>query len=120
MSTNYQKILLIGYGYIGQFLFNSLDKRGYDCTVLSETIERRSDKKIERRYQDLTSVFLAEFTHIFWFAGHSSVSKSKSDPIGAMRNNVISLLNWPANCRLMLSWFTQVLLVFILVLKMEK
>ena len=91
MSTNYQKILLIGYGYIGQFLFNSLDKRGYDCTVLSETIERRSDKKIERRYQDLTSVFLADFTHIFWFAGHSSVSKSKSDPIGAMRNNVISL-----------------------------
>ena len=31
------------------------------------------------------------FTHILWFAGHSSVQKSKSDPIGAMRNNVTSL-----------------------------
>ncbi len=91
MVSKNRKILLIGDGYIGQFLFSSLNERGFDCTVISKTIKENSNKKIERRYQDLTSKFLGNFTHIFWFAGHSSVEKSKSDPIGAMRNNVVSL-----------------------------
>ena len=91
MVSKDRKLLLIGDGYIGQFLFNSLNKRGHECTVISQSIKDNSDKKIARRFQDLTSSFLANFTHILWFAGHSSVAKSKLDPIGAMRNNVISL-----------------------------
>ena len=98
------KILLIGNGYIGQFLFNSLNKKKYDCTILSKTIKESSDKKVEGRFQDITSDFLVKFTHILWFAGHSSVSMSKSDPIGAMRNNVTSLFELacklPANAKL--------------------
>ena len=91
MVSKNRKILLVGDGYIGQFLFNNLNKRGHDCTVISQAIKDNSEKKIERRFQDLTSSFLTKFTHILWFAGHSSVAKSKLDPIGAMRNNVVSL-----------------------------
>jgi UDP-glucose 4-epimerase len=87
------KILLIGYGYIGQYLYAELTKKGYEITVVSKNLNGSKSDFIEASYEELTQSFLKEFTHILWFAGHSSVAMSVEDPLGAINNNVISLFD---------------------------
>lgn len=87
------KILLIGYGYIGQYLYAELTRKGYEITVVSKNLNGNERGFIETIYEELTQSFLKEFTHILWFAGHSNVAMSVEDPLGAINNNVISLFD---------------------------
>jgi UDP-glucose 4-epimerase len=85
------KILLLGHGYIGSYLLNELKKQGIDCTCLSQSPDPNNKDLIIENYKDLTSYYLSQFSHVLWFAGHSSVSQSMQDPIGAVSNNVTNL-----------------------------
>jgi UDP-glucose 4-epimerase len=94
------RILLLGYGYIGQYIFRELNANGYDCTVVSRRIDEGSSNMIKGLYQNLSKDFLDSFSHVLWFAGHSSVPISNSDPVGAIENNVISLFGLVQKLRL--------------------
>ena len=47
-----------------------------------------------KRYQDLSKDFIGRFDAIIWLAGHSSVSHAVTDPVGALRNNLVDLFEF--------------------------
>ena len=100
------KILLVGHGYVGSYLLPALSKAGLDVSVCDQNVDRLAGvpNAMRCRYQELTIADLADFNVILWFAGHSSVPMSLSDPDGALANNCLDLLHFarrkPLNSRL--------------------
>jgi UDP-glucose 4-epimerase len=90
------KILLVGHGYVGSFLLPVLTQAGYDVSVCDQNVDRLAGVRnaMRCRYQELTIADLADFKIILWFAGHSSVPMSLSDPDGALANNCLDLLHF--------------------------
>jgi UDP-glucose 4-epimerase len=90
------KVLLIGgLGYVGSFLYDFLISKEYQVDICDDG--RRSNNsnafvKYPFSYNNLTSKIINDYDSILWFAGHSSVEVSNSDPIGAIENNTISLV----------------------------
>lgn len=92
-------ILLVGgLGYIGTYLNEYLVNLGLvvDICDHSKSLNSRSNINIKYpyNYSGLTAKDLAQYDCILWFAGHSSVSESNSDPIGALNNNMINLIDF--------------------------
>lgn len=91
------KILLIGgRGYVGSFLYDFLSSKEYQIDICDDG--RRSNNsnafvKYPFNYDNLTSKIINDYDYILWFAGHSSVGVSNSDPIGAIENNAIALID---------------------------
>ena len=88
-----KKILLIGYGYIGSYLYNYLSNQGLQITVCDRSSEniKGLNNTIASPYQALQTEELSKFDAILWFAGHSSVPASIEDPDGALKNNCLDL-----------------------------
>lgn len=100
------KILLVGHGYVGSYLLPALVQAGHDVSVCEQNVDRLTGvpNAMRCRYQELTIADLSDFSVILWFAGHSSVPMSLSDPDGALANNCLDLLHFarrkPLNARL--------------------
>ena len=86
-----QNILILGNGYIGSYLYKEFLNLGLNCSILSKSPDKNNDALIVSDYKDLSAGFLSTFSHVLWFAGHSSVPQSVKDPIGSVSNNVIGL-----------------------------
>jgi len=89
-------ILLIGgCGYIGSYLYNKLSEENI---VDSVDIELRGNpnnhKNRKINYKLLNGEQLKVYDSIVWFGGHSSVSASFSDPVGALENNCLNLIKF--------------------------
>ncbi|MBT8564063.1 SDR family oxidoreductase [Polynucleobacter paneuropaeus] len=89
-----KNILLVGgCGYIGSFLFTKLKDAG--CSVVVCDILKRGNPLkldlINKDYSELDDIELINYDAVLWFAGHSSVSLSISDPEGALKNNCLNL-----------------------------
>ncbi|MEQ1715199.1 MAG: NAD(P)-dependent oxidoreductase [Hyphomicrobium sp.] len=99
-------VLLVGHGYVGSFLRLRLEAAGQTVAVCEQNVQRVAGLPlaIRCRYQELACSDFREFDAILWFAGHSSVPMSLSDPDGAMNNNCLDLLQLarrkPARTRL--------------------
>lgn len=91
-----KNILLVGYGYIGSYLYQDLIDHGYQVTVCDKVInfEGTLGGIIHLPYQELTSQELVTYDAILWFAGHSSVPMSIEDPLGALNNNCLDLFEF--------------------------
>jgi len=89
-------ILLIGgCGYIGSYLFQRLLAHGYGVSVC-DRLARGNPLALPIKaldYNDLTPESLAPFDAVLWFAGHSSVGQSITDPQGAIANNCLNLFS---------------------------
>lgn len=91
------KILLVGgMGYIGSYLYPYLTNLGFSVDICDHSKKTIIDLKVAYpfNYNALTSKDLAKYRVILWFAGHSSVSESNIDPIGALNNNMINLIDF--------------------------
>tara|TARA_B100002019_G_scaffold267943_1_gene259431 strand:+ start:1179 stop:2060 length:882 start_codon:yes stop_codon:yes gene_type:complete len=90
-------VLVIGSsGYIGSRLCYELVKQGHDvsgCDVSKPDFNQDNITFIHKNYNELVSSELKVYKCIFWFAGHSTVSKSIDDPFGSFTNNVSDLLD---------------------------
>ena len=91
------KILLIGgCGYVGSYLYERLSATFSDLTVCD--LMRRGNplaiNLIQSDYASLELDFLKDFDAVVWFAGHSSVQQSISDPQGALANNCLNLFSF--------------------------
>lgn len=86
------RVLLIGYGYVGSYLYHNLS-RSKDIHI--DVLDKNNNEEVSyiMDYRETSNNLLREYTHLLWFAGHSSVQMSKSDPYGAVDNNVIGLYN---------------------------
>lgn len=94
--TRQQTILLIGgCGYVGSYLFQRLLAHGYGVSVCDRLVRGNPlalpIKALD--YNDLTPESLAPFDAVLWFAGHSSVGQSITDPQGAIANNCLNLFS---------------------------
>ncbi|NCX94651.1 MAG: NAD-dependent epimerase/dehydratase family protein, partial [Gammaproteobacteria bacterium] len=91
------KILLVGgFGYIGSYVGKRLSEDGYDFDV-SDRGDRGNltgRSATYAAYQEMNSAQLAKYTHVLWFAGHSSVARSIEDPNGAIDNNCMQLMDF--------------------------
>ena len=91
-----QTILLIGgCGYVGSYLFQRLLAQGYRVSVC-DRLARGNPLALPIKaldYNDLTPESLAPFDTVLWFAGHSSVGQSITDPQGAIANNCLNLFS---------------------------
>ena len=91
-----QTILLIGgCGYVGSYLFQRLLAHGYGVSVCDK-LARGNPLALPIKaldYNDLTPEVLAPFGAVLWFAGHSSVGQSITDPQGAIANNCLNLFS---------------------------
>lgn len=89
-------ILLIGgNGYIGSYLNFYLKKKGYKVDICDQYPMNKSSVCIYPfSYTGITSKDLAKYNAVLWFAGHSSVSQSNADPIGALNNNMVNLIDF--------------------------
>lgn len=90
-------ILLVGgMGYIGSYLYTYLTNLGFKVDICDHTRNKNSDLRIAYpyNYNALTSKDLTKYKAILWFAGHSSVSEANADPIGALNNNMINLIDF--------------------------
>lgn len=91
-----QTILLIGgCGYVGSYLFQCLLAHGYRVSVC-DRLARGNPLALPIKaldYNDLTPESLAPFDTVLWFAGHSSVGQSITDPQGAIANNCLNLFS---------------------------
>ena len=89
------KVLLIGAaGYIGSYLTQALSNV-YQidvCDYLDIELDRSRHYKMD--YRNLSAKDINEYSWVLWFAGHSSVPKSLNDPIGALYNNNIGLIEF--------------------------
>lgn len=96
-SSNSHKILLIGgCGYIGSYLYQRLEYSGFAVTVV-DLLKRGNPlciPVINDDYANLSDDFLRRFDAVLWFAGHSSVGQSVSDPDGAVANNCLNLFSF--------------------------
>jgi UDP-glucose 4-epimerase len=92
-----KNILLIGgCGYIGTFLFSKLQESNYSIIVY-DTIKRGNPLEINiinKDYAEIDIFDLTNFDVVLWFAGHSSVGLSISDPEGALKNNCLNLYSF--------------------------
>jgi UDP-glucose 4-epimerase len=93
-------ILLIGgAGYIGSYLLPRLQDDGFNVDVCD--IGLRGYPHGAVRYAcdcaALDRHALERYSHILWFAGHSSVGAAISDPQGALQNNCLNLVTLRAN-----------------------
>lgn len=95
-SARQQRILLIGgCGYVGSYLFQRLLAHGYGVSVCDK-LTRGNPLALPIKaldYNDLTPEVLASFDAVLWFAGHSSVGQSITDPQGAIANNCLNLFS---------------------------
>ena len=87
------KILLVGHGYVGSYLFRFLQEKVTDITCC-DAHQGGPEVTLRSRYQDLTAEQIAQFDTILWFAGHSNVPMSIKDPEGALANNCLDLLEF--------------------------
>ena len=79
-------LVIGGRGYIGSFLVEQwLNHSNFSI----EVIDQQGQDGV--RYQDLSRHFLDKFDSVIWLAGHSSVSQSLADPVGALSNNLVDL-----------------------------
>lgn len=88
-----ENILIIGgSGYVGRYLKEKLTKE-YRVDICDRSV---ADKKINIDYnidyRNLAAKDIIKYDWILWFAGHSSVPVSINDPMGALYNNSIGLL----------------------------
>lgn len=92
------RILQIGNGYVGSYLAPRLVARGHDVVVCDAHPppgdESTGTSRLHCRYQDLRTSDLEDADLILWFAGHSSVPRSLDDPLGALHNNCLDLLQF--------------------------
>lgn len=88
------KLLVVGYGYVGSFLVDRLRQENHAVTVCEARPDAVPDgiDVLSCRYQDLADEALRDTDCILWFAGHSNVAISLSDPDGALTNNCLDLL----------------------------
>lgn len=97
-----QKILLVGgCGYIGSYLYQQLQRDGFDVTVC-DLLKRGNPlglDVIQCDYAELREDFLAAFDAVLWFGGHSSVGESMKDPDGAVANNCLNLFSFAKRLR---------------------
>jgi UDP-glucose 4-epimerase len=95
-SPSPKKILLIGgCGYVGSYLFQRLIAQGFRVSVCDK-LARGNPLALPIEafdYNDLTPEVLAPFDAVLWFAGHSSVGQSITDPQGAIANNCLNLFS---------------------------
>jgi len=88
-------ILIIGgCGYIGSYLYSSLRRDGFEVDICDTCVRGNpGGYRIQFMcdYQLLSPNILSSYTHVLWFAGHSSVADASHDPIGALRNNCLNL-----------------------------
>lgn len=92
-------ILLVGgLGYIGTYLNEYLLNLGFVVDICDHSKNLNSGSNINVKYpynySGLTAKDLSQYDCILWFAGHSSVSESNTDPIGALNNNMINLIDF--------------------------
>jgi UDP-glucose 4-epimerase len=93
------KILLVGgLGYIGSYLNQYLLNLGINVDICDHVkrpnLALNAEIKYPYSYTGLTAKDLAQYDSILWFAGHSSVFESNKDPIGALNNNMINLIDF--------------------------
>ena len=92
-----RNVLLVGgCGYIGSYLFERLIANGFTVSVCDK-LSRGNPLNLpitSLDYNDLTPEELARFETILWFAGHSSVGQSITDPQGAIANNCLNLFSF--------------------------
>lgn len=88
------KVLLIGHGYVGSYLRPIVEAAGHDVVICDQNLQRITGVPFAMRcrYQELSFGDFRDFDVILWFAGHSSVPMSLSDPDGAVANNCLDLL----------------------------
>ena len=89
-------LLVGGCGYIGSFLYSRLVEEGVSprvCDYLSRG-NPLGLPVLEQDYATITSEELAGFDVVVWFAGHSSVPQSITDPEGALANNCLNLFSF--------------------------
>jgi UDP-glucose 4-epimerase len=89
------RILLVGgSGYIGSYLQNKLTADGYafDVCDLGWRGHVLGPVLFACDYAALANETVAGYSHILWFAGHSSVGAAVADPHGALMNNCINLV----------------------------
>ena len=90
------KILLIGgLGYIGSYLYHYLKSKMIEVNICDDL--RRGNPldlpcSYPYDYHGLTSKEFGNYDAVLWFAGHSSVSTAMADPMGAINNNMIHLI----------------------------
>lgn len=88
------KLLLVGgCGYIGSYLYPQLQRDGFEVDICDLTLRGNPGYPIRfaHDYALLTAEQLSDYTHVLWFAGHSSVASAMADPTGALRNNCLKL-----------------------------
>jgi UDP-glucose 4-epimerase len=80
-------VIIGGCGYIGSKLhaFFNVHRPNHAIDVVDEASQNRI------RYQQLSQNYLSDFDAVIWLAGHSSVSQAITDPVGALRNNLVDL-----------------------------
>lgn len=91
------KILLIGgLGYIGSYIYERFSDNGYQIDICDAQVRgNKTNAHVNfEKYQDIPENKIKEYDAILWFAGHSSVQQSITDPYGALNNNCIDLLNF--------------------------
>lgn len=92
-----QRILLIGgCGYIGSYLHGRLIECGTEVFVCDLGLRGNPlgvDVK-KQLYWTLSDEDISGLDAVLWFAGHSSVGQSVSDPQGAIQNNCLRLFEF--------------------------
>lgn len=81
-----QVLVVGGCGYIGSLVVQKLKNDQNNLVSIVDLIDGDG-----RRYQEIAPDEIREFNVVVWLAGHSSVAKSVSDPVGALRNNLVDL-----------------------------
>src|SRR3989344_6195301 len=90
------KVLIIGgTGYIGSKLYLFLRDNGYpvDTVDLEWYGNVVNSNNLKQDYKLIDKEFIKRYQVIILLAGHSTVEKCATDPVGAMENNVINFVN---------------------------
>lgn len=87
-------ILLVGSaGYVGSHLAAHLRSKGHTVVGCDQDLIP-GHTQVHSRYQELSAKYLAQFSAVLWFAGHSNVGQCQADPAGALRNNCLDLIEF--------------------------
>lgn len=90
-------LIVGGGGYVGTYLARRLADSGKFVDICDSN--GSTSYKFPFRYQELTAADLEPYDQVLWFAGHSSVASSVSDPVGALRNNCLDLFEFAQRMR---------------------